>query len=398
MKSLILTVLTAFLVAASLSISTADDRSVSMSTDFAGGNLKVIENDGTTIQVAPDLRGGRDWFYWYFEATALRPGTVTFQFPERVAGFRRGAVGFQGPAVSEDGGKTWRWRGSNGEFTSADHFDWTSEEAGQTVRFASTIPYTRSDFDRFIERHSRNEHLQVNVLTKTRNDREVPLVQVGRAAEGRRAILMTCRHHACETIASFLLEGILQAAMADTDAGRSFRGKYVLYAVPLVDADGVEAGDQGKNRSPHDHNRDYGPGSIYRSVQAIKLLGREKSIRFLLDLHCPTLVMDIHQRFYFAGPSDAPDGNDMTVQQFADLIKSELPNEAPYGPVLQLKPTDKNRHKHCSGYFSNLPGMLMAATLETPFAPKKKDMLPDDVRRYGVALLRAWNRMTFPKE
>src|SRR5690606_15909380 len=113
-----------------------------------------------------------------------------------------------------------------------------------------------------------------------------------------------------------------------------FRDRFVLYAIPFVDKDGVEAGDQGKNRAPHDHNRDYGEDSIYRSIQAIKLLGAEKKINALLDLHCPTLVMDIHQRFYFAGPSDAPRDNEAVVKRFAEAIKANLPKGAPHGPVV----------------------------------------------------------------
>jgi len=385
-----------FVVVAATGAVAAADPIVSILTDFPGGNLRVISNDGTTVEVAPDLRGGRDWFYWCFEATASKPGTVTFRFPEKVAGFHRGAVGFQGPAVSKDSGQTWRWRGSNSDFSSADEFSWDFTAGEPTMRFAVTIPYTRSDFTRFVEQHRDNPHLLVKVLTRTRLDRDVPLLQVGHPGDGRRAMLITCRHHACETIASFLLEGILATAISDSDEGRAFRKKYVLYAVPLVDIDGVEAGDQGKNRPPHDHNRDYGEASIYRSVQAIKVLGVENNIRFLLDLHCPTLVMDIHQRFYFAGPGDMPLRNEAVVKQFASLIKSELPGGAPHGPVLQLKSGDKNRHKHCSGYFSKLPGMLMAVTLETPFAPGKTKMSPDAVRNYGAALLRAWNQLKVP--
>ncbi|TWU06217.1 M14 family zinc carboxypeptidase [Stieleria varia] len=398
MKTNTLTLLTLplFAIIAVPGVVAAADPIVSFSTDFPGGNLRVISNDGATADVAPDLRGGRDWFYWCFQATALRPGKVTFRFPEKVAGFLRGAVGFQGPAVSNDGGQTWRWRGSNHDQSSADEFSWDFTAVGQTMRFAVTIPYTRSDFDRFVEQHRGNSHLQLSVLTHTRLDREVPVIQVGHPGDGRRAMLITCRHHACETIASFLFEGVIATAISDSDAGRAFREKYVLYAVPLVDIDGVEAGDQGKNRPPHDHNRDYGEESIYRSVQAIKVLGTEKNIRVLLDLHCPTLVMDIHQRFYFVGPSDMPPQNESVVQQLASFMKSELPAGAPHGPVLQLSPIDKEHHKYCSGYFSTLPGMLMAVTLETPFAPRKAKMSPDEVRSYGAALLRAWNQVTIP--
>ena len=43
--------------------------------------------------------------------------------------------------------------------------------------------------------------------------------------------------------------------------------------VPFVDKDGVEEGDQGKNRAPRDHNRDYAGASMYPETGALRELG-----------------------------------------------------------------------------------------------------------------------------
>ena len=93
-------------------------------------------------------------------------------------------------------------------------------------------------------------------MTKTRSGREVDLLQINHPAEGLAPMLLTARNHACETMASYVLEGFVQEALSDSWAGSEFRKRYVLYCVPLIDKDGVEAGDQGKGRRPHDHNRD----------------------------------------------------------------------------------------------------------------------------------------------
>ena len=85
--------------------------SVTINSAFPGGNVKVTHNEGDSVHVEPDLRGDSPWFYWYFEATAVKPGRVSFVFPEKVAGFKNGAIGYQGPAISTDQGKTWKWMG-----------------------------------------------------------------------------------------------------------------------------------------------------------------------------------------------------------------------------------------------------------------------------------------------
>jgi len=393
MKHLILLFCTSLFSVAPVGVY-ADDAAIAISADFPGGNVLVKQIDGLNVELAPDLRGGRDWFYWAFQATARQAGEVTFTFPPKVAGALNGAVGNHGPAISTDDGKTWSWMGTASAVTQGRSFRYRFTRAGESVRFAVTIPYLQRDLDAFIARNKGNPHLAVQGLTRSLKGRDVRLIQIGQPAEGARAVLMTGRHHACESMASFLLEGVMQAAIADTPEGADFRRRYVLYVVPLVDTDGVEDGDQGKWRKPHDHNRDYAD-SIYPEVKAIKALADAKAIRILLDFHCPMLTLPDHQVMYFAGPIEAPPQNHETVKQLAAAIKAQMPRGSPTGPLVWLKKSGADRAAHCSGYFSTRPGILMAATLEFPYAPPKAVMDPDSVRTYGAAVLRAWSAVKF---
>ena len=73
----------------------AEKGAVEIGSEFPGGNILVEKNEGDSITFAPDLRGDKEWFYWYFEATAKKPGRVTFITPEKVAGFKNGGIGCQ---------------------------------------------------------------------------------------------------------------------------------------------------------------------------------------------------------------------------------------------------------------------------------------------------------------
>ncbi len=361
-------------------------------SDFPGGNISVTKNSGATVEMAPDLRGDRPWFYWYFEAEAVRAGAVRFVFPEKVIGFKNGAIGFQGPAFSADGGVTWNWMGTQN--VDGSEFSYDFSKAGERVQLAVTIPYVGRDLNRFLLKNVSNAHLKKIVLTKSRKGREVTLLQIGEPGAGREPVLVTGRHHAAETIASFLLEGFLQAAMSDSPAGKMFRKKHVLFAVPFVDRDGVEEGDQGKNRKPHDHNRDYGEESIYPEVQAIKKLDQKHDFRFALDFHCPTLVMNDHQVMYFVGAKEHPAYNFDNVSEFAKRIKERLPKSAPHGPLVWLK-KKSNPAPMNSRYFGFKKNAIMAATLEMPFAPPGKLTDPKSCREYGKVLLQAWVNTRF---
>jgi len=364
-------------------------------TDIPGGNTKVIENQGDTIHLEPDLRGDNPWFYWLLEAKAKRAGKATFVLPEKVIGQKNGAIGHQGPAISRDGGKSWSWMGTDSVKENTFQIDFS--KAGETVRLGVTIPYTAADLNEFLKRNQSNPHLETGELTRSSKDRPVELLQIGSPGEGKKAVLFTARHHAAETIASYVLEGIIEEAMSESsESGRAFRENHVLYCVPLVDKDGVEDGDQGKNRKPHDHNRDYTAEPIYPEVKAIQALHRKVGFSYAIDVHCPTLVMDTHQVMYFVGAKIHPPKNFEKVTAFAKEIKDRFPENAPHGPLVWLRDEVRISPKN-SRWFAFQEGMILSATLEVPFSPKGRATDVESCREYGLAILRAFVATPFEK-
>lgn len=372
---------------------------VTIRSDFSGGNVVVLANEPGAVRIAPDLRGSRDWFYWYCEVQAGKPGTVTFSLPDAPK------LGARGPAISRDGGKTWGWLAPEQvklappgakAAEKVDRFTVHFTQAGETVRLAVTIPYGQVELDAFIAKFQRNPHFHTEILTHTRTGRKpVELLRVGEPAAGRSAILLTARHHACETIASFVLEGFLAEALSDSPAAIAFRKQHVLYAVPMVDKDGVLAGDQGKNRPPHDHNRDYGPDAIYPEIRAIMELAERADIRHALDLHCPFIRGDIHEAFHFLGLS-LPHIRD-NLNDWIFWIQEERPRSAT-APINLLvdsaKPNAQNPRMN-SHHFALRKNAMFAATLEIPYAQKPVNLDPALARAYGASLLRSWLRTGF---
>jgi hypothetical protein len=379
----------------------ASEMKIAIRTDFPGGNVLVVKNEGAVVHLAPNLRGGPPWFYWHFEAEAAQPGAVTFFFAKPPM------IGVRGPAVSRDGGKSWQWLGADQvKFAPSadkdkltprhDSFSFAFTEAKQKVRFAVAIPYLQRELDDFLDKHKANPHLRRSILTQSRlGRRPVDLVQVGKPGLGVKAILLTARHHACESMASYVLEGFLREAMSEYPAGVDFRKKYVLYAVPIVDRDGVEEGDQGKNRLPRDYNRDYGNDPIYPEIKAIQELAELKKVQLSLDLHCPFLRGDIHEAFYFLGLG-LPHIKD-NLGEWTAWLKEERPQIA-MTPLDLLtdsrKPNAANRSIN-SHYFATRENALFAVTLEVPYAQLTCPLDAALAREYGVSLLKAWVRTEF---
>jgi hypothetical protein len=372
--------------------------SVSVRANFPGGNVVVVRNEGPQVELAPDLRGGDPWFYWYFEATAVRAGTATFTF----AGSPR--IGVNGPAVSADGGKSWRWLGSEAVHFAdttvppakrSESFDYTFTADRRPIRFAVGIPYLPSDLEAFLNTLEGNAHLRRSILTKTRQGTPVDLLEIGGGGEGRRTMLVTARHHACEAMASYVLEGFVREAVSNLPAGRAFREKYRLFVVPMVDKDGVAAGDQGKNRSPHDHNRDYGEAPFYPEVAAIQQLAGTQNVRYFLDLHCPALRGDVHEVFHFLGLGLPRVKNN--VDEFIGRIREERPQSvnSPLNFMVDSKKPGAINRRIGSHFFATTEGNVVAATLEIPYAVPGNSFDAETARAYGAALLRAWTATVF---
>lgn len=100
--------------------------------------------------------------------------------------------------------------------------------------------------------------------------------------------------------------------------------------MPFADKDGVEAGDQGKNRDPHDHNRDYNATPLYPEIAAWMKLGESSKddVVFSLDLHCPYIAGQWNDRVYLVG--SAKSDHAAEEKAFAAALERERRGPLPF--------------------------------------------------------------------
>ena len=372
---------------------------VRVDADYPGGNILVDSVDGNTVSLHQDLRDTEGWwFYWSFQVRGAEGKTVTFRFTNK------DVLGTRGPAVSSDAGRTWTWLGT-GTVQQASFTYAFPADAG-CVRFAFAPSYQESDLRRFLDSRKGVRNLSVGELCRTEKGRPVERIRIG-PAEGspKHRILLTCRHHCCESMASYVLEGMLGALLSDTEDGRWFRENVEVMAVPFMDKDGVEQGDQGKNRKPHDHNRDYEGRSRYASVAALREFvpqWSEGRLRVALDLHCPYIRGDHNEAIYMVG-SRKPE---IWAEQCAfgrileGVCGGSLPYHAsdnlPYGQAWNTEQNEKGGMSE-SRWAGELKGIRLASSIETPYANVgATTVTPDNARAFGAALVRALRRYLEP--
>jgi len=371
-------------------------RALSVDADFPGGNVVLERIDGDSVLVHQDLRDTTEWwFYWHFRVRGGASRTLTFQFTQG------DVIGTRGPAVSTNGGASWRWLGRDAVRDTA--FTHTFAPEDHEVRFAFALPYTEADLDRFRARFPNSTRLRSEVLCRTRKGREAELLHIGRLdGQAVHRVLLTCRHHACESIASYVLEGLMEtvlAAEAQGDAaGGWLRDNVEFLVVPFVDKDGVEEGDQGKLRYPRDHNRDYDGDSVHATTGALRAFvpaWSEGKLKVALDLHCPWIRGEHNEVIYFVGGPD--ERNWAQIQRFSAALEDVRAGQLPYHrsdnlPFGQGWNTAANTSQGRSfgGWARDLPGIVLASTLETPYANVyDQTVTPDAARALGRDLAHA---------
>jgi len=368
-------------------------KNIQVDCSFPGGNILLDSIEGDTVTVHQDLRDTQgDWFYWYFRVRGAAGRTLTFRFS------RGDPIGVLGPAVSTDGGITWKWLGK--QSANGPTFRYAFAPDATEVRFCFAMPYLEANLKDFLKRHSGDRHLKTDVLCKTNKGRNVELLRLGRL-DGKcdHRVLLVCRHHCCEMMASYSLEGITQAVLSKTDDGKWFGEHVEFLVIPFMDKDGVEDGDQGKNRKPYDHNRDYAGGSIYPSVRALRdMVPRWSRGRLdcALDLHCPWIRGEHNEEIYFVGGPEKE--NWERVQRFSQILEDvrtgplvySVKSNLPFGKAWNVS---EGPPRSFTRWAANLAGVGIATSIEIPYANASgTTVTAESARALGHDLARALRR------
>lgn len=387
-----------FLMLLISNVGKSQSQDVIIDVDFHGGNIIVNENNNTstlyykvtgdTILVRPDLRDTEgNWFYWYFRVTEAAGKNLHFQFPgSHISSF--------GPAVSQDGGKSWKWLYDEVQ-SNHSSFSYAFGENENEVLFSVGIPYLQSNFDEFIAPYRDNSYVSLGTLTVSEKGRNIEKVTIRNPKkQPKLKILITARHHACEMMASYALEGIIASVLEGQDKNMKWlRENVEFFIVPFVDKDGVEDGDQGKNRMPRDHNRDYSEVSVHKSTAALREKIPEWSkgdLKVGLDLHCPSIAGNWHEHIYTVGSGNTSIAKQQ--KQFMEILVENQKGELHISPERSFlehgtawNVTNNNRKgAGFSGWVPGIEGVLLGMSFELPYSNNNgQQIIPNNARMFG---------------
>lgn len=175
---------------------------------------------------------------------------------------------------------------------------------------------------------------------------------------GRRpGVYLLGRQHAGEAPGSWVLDGLLRGLAGSPDSGP------MVWAAPLVDIDGVEAGRYGKDHPPHDLNRAWGRPAMRHEALVLQADARRWADRchpaLMLDLHAPG-IGETDGLYAYRTPGGSDEGwLELLERRLDDLAGEPFGREAMY-------PSRYERGQAC-GFFQNELG-CPALTLEIPYS------------------------------
>jgi hypothetical protein len=234
--------------------------------------------------------------------------------------------------------------------------------------------------------------VQRSVLTTSERGRPVERLTCTSAA-GTSCLPVLARTHACESVANYVIEGIIDFWLTAVEpAANVLREQVDLQVFPFFDPDGVEAGDQGKLRAPHDHNRDFTAAPIYASTRAFveQAPTWRGARRLFLDVHCPWIRGGLNEQLQVVGAPQPWEAEH--ARFFAALEQSQrgelrfsASNYMPHGTGWnQGTGHTSTRYAH-----ENL-GFPCAPVLEIPYAVAGGQTInADNARAFGQDVARA---------
>ena len=221
---------------------------VHVATDFESGSIGevlIISDGELELSLAndnhnPDLpKRWRNWWY-------VRIENLSVEQPVIIRLKNRGWPYYYLPVYSYDQ-KTWHHFTENevsqdaeDEITMEKQFDFS------TVWIARFYPYTFSNLESYIQSVEDIPSLEVKTAGTTQNGYPIRLLTLTNfdiPPTDKKRIWMHARTHPAETGPSFLIEGLMNFLLNDTNEARDILSKFIFNIVAMQNVDGVIVGN-----------------------------------------------------------------------------------------------------------------------------------------------------------
>ena len=156
------------------------------------------------------------------------------------------------------------------------------------VYYSYFAPYSHERHQDLIARCLAAPGVRHELLGHTLEGRDMDLLRVGELGDGRRVCWIVARQHPGETMAEWLMEGLIARLVDPEDPiARTLRSRAVFFLVPHMNPDGSFRGNLRVNAAGANLNREWQNPTAERSPEVLLVRRRMEAtgVDFCLDVH-----------------------------------------------------------------------------------------------------------------
>ena len=344
-----------------------------ITANFDAGNIDVLNiEDKNNIQLAirPDV--GEEFFQWFnFRLSGEVGGKYVLNIMNAgEASYLEGWENYQAVA-SYDRQHWFRLPTSyqDGKLTIV------AELACETIQIAYFAPYSYERHQDLLAAVQTHPLVTLEHLGDTLDKRDLTLVKIGDGDSSKRNIWITARQHPGETMAEWLVEGLLYSLLdSDNANSRLLLDKANFYIVPNMNPDGSVRGHLRTNAAGTNLNREWASPSLDKSPEVFYVIKKmeETGVDLFYDVHGDEAL----PYAFLAGSQGTPSYNERLAHlrdRFSDALKlanADFQTEVGY----EIDAPGEANMTLATHWVAERFDCL-ANTLEMPF--KDNDNLPD---------------------
>ncbi|ABE55188.1 peptidase M14, carboxypeptidase A [Shewanella denitrificans OS217] len=257
-----------------------------ISANFDGGNIETISlanPDDIQLAIRPDAGGEfYQWFNFRFEATIGKTYTLNI-LNAGGASYLKGWEDYQ--AVASYDRQTWfrlPTEYKDGKLSISVELDC------EAIQIAYFTPYSYERHLDLISAVQLHPLVSTEHLGLTLDGRDMTLVKVGDDDPSKKSIWITARQHPGETMAEWLVEGLLNQLLDnDCPTSKALLDKANFYIVPNMNPDGSVRGHLRTNAVGANLNREWQTPSLERSPEVYYVVNKmhETGVDLFYDVH-----------------------------------------------------------------------------------------------------------------
>ncbi len=254
--------------------------------DFVGarrGTCRVVGGDKVTLEILPEddeVSNPSPWYAFRIDPNGADSASITLDYGT----WKHRYV----PKLSRDGVN---WTPVDETFVeiSGDEARATLELAldGDRLWVAAQELLVPAIYDVWNRKVAASTDAELAVLGESRYG--LPIWWLDTNSDAQEVVMLIGRQHPPEVSGTFAFFAFFETLHADTELARTFRDRYRIISVPLLNPDGVAGGNWRHNLGEVDLNRDWGPFTQPETRLVADLLDELDSsgshLRVFLDFH-----------------------------------------------------------------------------------------------------------------